>query len=103
MPGCRLFTSVDRELAAIVARRSPVSVGGWNVLRIHLQNVASTDVRAYGYDPASQTIQVKFRDGSVYEYYKRPPSTWQSFQLSPSKGGFVHATLTPAGNYRKVA
>ena len=36
------------------------------------QAVASTNIRAIGYDDASETLEVEFLDGSVYQYYGVP-------------------------------
>jgi hypothetical protein len=74
------------------------------MLRIRRTIVDSSDVHSYGYDEASQTIQVRFRNGgNVYEYYRRGPSVWRDFQVALSKGSFVYSKLTPGGNYKKVA
>lgn len=73
------------------------------MLKIQRVIVKSTNVRSYGYDPESQTIQVQFVGGDVYEYYKRPASMWRDFQLAESKGKFVQTVLTPGRNYKKVA
>lgn len=71
--------------------------------RINRTLVRSSNVRSYGYDPQTRTIQVQFTDGKIYEYYNRAPSVWRDFQLSQSKGSFVQNKLTPAGNYKRVA
>lgn len=37
----------------------------------------STNVRAAGYDTASSTLYVQFKDGRTYEYYNVPQSLFQ--------------------------
>ena len=62
----------------------------------------SDNVVNAGYDYATRTLQLQFRDGSVYEYYDRAPVVWRDYQAAGSKGSFVCHRLTPAGKYRKV-
>jgi hypothetical protein len=41
---------------------------------------------AAGYDPASKTMTVVFRDGTFYNYYDVTPGEWENFSASYSKG-----------------
>lgn len=45
---------------------------------------------AAGYDPDSGTLTVVFRDGTFWNYYSVPPSTWIEFHDSYSKGPMVN-------------
>lgn len=86
--GCDYLRTLGREL---------------NMLQIMRTVVKSQNVRSIGYDKRSQTIQVQFHDGSIYEYYRRSVGVFRDFELSGSKGSFVAHRLTPNGNYKKVA
>ena len=56
--------------------------------------VDSTRISAVAYDTASETIYVRFRDGSEYYYSGCPSVVWEQF-TSPgtSKGKYVHDEL----------
>jgi hypothetical protein len=46
-----------------------------------------------GYDPATKTLRIRFREGVVYGYYDVPPSVWRDFRRTPSPGKFINSTL----------
>lgn len=47
-------------------------------------------IRVIGYDRASSTLLVVFRDGQVYEFFLVPPAVHEAFLLAPSKGRFFN-------------
>lgn len=49
--------------------------------------------RMAGYDPATQTLRIRFREGVVYGYYNVPPGVWRDFRRTPSPGKFINSTL----------
>jgi len=51
-----------------------------------LNPVSSSHLDAVGYDSASQTLYVKWKDGRVSAYDNVPPSTASDLQKSPSVG-----------------
>jgi hypothetical protein len=58
---------------------------------------------AAGYDPATSTMTVVFRDGTFYNYYEVTPGEWSAFYASYSKGapwlnrGFANGKQTADG------
>jgi hypothetical protein len=48
---------------------------------------------AYGYDRASETMFVRFRDGAAYEYYNVPPRVFNNFRRVKSPGRAINRTL----------
>ena len=48
---------------------------------------------AYGYDPASETVFVRFRDGAAYEYYNVPQRVFNNFRRVKSPGRAINRTL----------
>ncbi|APC46422.1 hypothetical protein HWB05_gp159 [Streptomyces phage BRock] len=57
---------------------------------------------AAGYDPATMTLHVKFRDGDVYGYHNVPPSVWWRFQRAQSPGRFINSTLNRYPYVREI-
>lgn len=53
--------------------------------------VSSSNVSAIGYEDG--IIQVRFKNGSVYQYFSCSESLFQSFFNASSKGKFVHQHL----------
>lgn len=48
---------------------------------------------AAGYDENTQTLRVRFRDGTPWEYYDVPPTVWRNFNRTNSPGRFINSTL----------
>lgn len=52
--------------------------------------VASSTIAAIGFDEASQTLEVEFNEGSIYQYYNVPSVVYDQLMAAPSKGQFLH-------------
>lgn len=66
------------------------------------QSVASTNVISIGYDEQTETLEVEFLNGSVYQYYNVPPDLFERFRTAPSKGQFLNAMIRNAYPYSRV-
>ncbi|MES3154230.1 KTSC domain-containing protein [Sphingomonas faeni] len=64
--------------------------------------VASTNIVSLGYDDPSETLEVEFSSGSVYQYYNVPPSIWTELFAAPSKGQFLNAYIKNAYPFSRV-
>ena len=64
--------------------------------------VVSTNIRAIGYDSASQTLELEFQDGSVYQYYGVPEFLHEQFMQASSKGQFLNQYIRNAYPYSRV-
>ncbi|HKI04251.1 MAG TPA: KTSC domain-containing protein [Thermoanaerobaculia bacterium] len=53
------------------------------------QPVASSAISSVGYDERSSVLEVEFRSGAVYDYFKVPPKVYRQLLKAPSKGRFV--------------
>lgn len=62
--------------------------------------VESSTIADVGYEPATMTLEVGFRNGSVYQYLDVPEAVYQEFMRASSKGKFLHANIK--NNYRYV-
>ena len=52
------------------------------------QSVASTNLTSIGYDEETQTLEVEFLNGRVYQYYGVPNNMHVQLMQAPSKGQF---------------
>jgi hypothetical protein len=66
------------------------------------QTVSSSNIVAVGYDPASETLEVEFQNGSVYQYYNVGQSTYDEFMAAPSKGKFLAYQIKNCFPYSRV-
>lgn len=67
------------------------------------QNVASSNVKAVGYDDHTQTLEVEFLNGRVYQYYGVPENMHSQFMQVPSKGKFLLAYIKDQFPFSRVA
>lgn len=58
------------------------------VLQIALQPVVSGNLKAVGYDKASQTLDVQFSSGRIYRYSGVSPSVHQELIAAESIGSY---------------
>ena len=48
--------------------------------------VNSSDIAAWGYDPATFELQIQFTNGRIYSYLNVTAEEFEALTLSPSKG-----------------
>ncbi|MGW0064778.1 KTSC domain-containing protein [Streptosporangium sandarakinum] len=48
---------------------------------------------AAGYDEATRTLRIRFRNGQVYGYYNVPPRVWSELLVQPSIGRYINRVL----------
>lgn len=66
------------------------------------QHVASSNIRAIGYNSAAQTLEVEFQTGWVYQYYGVPTYLHQQIMQASSKGQFLNHYIKNAFPYSRV-
>ncbi|MDD5177513.1 MAG: KTSC domain-containing protein [Sterolibacterium sp.] len=64
--------------------------------------VTSTNIRAAGYETDSQTLEVEFNNGSVYQYAGVPLSEYEGLMNADSKGKFLNANIKGRYPYVKL-
>jgi hypothetical protein len=65
--------------------------------------VASSNVASIGYDPDSETLEIEFSNGSIYQYFNVPSGLNEQLMVAPSKGQFLNAYIRNAYPYSRVA
>ena len=65
-------------------------------------NVASSNIRSIGYDSTTQTLEVEFLSGWVYQYYGVPEVIHQEMMQASSKGVFLNQYIKNAYGYSRV-
>jgi hypothetical protein len=65
--------------------------------------VSSSDLRSVGYDTTTQTLEIEFHSGGIYQYFNVPPSVHQSLMNAGSLGQFFYAYIKNNYRYTRVA
>lgn len=65
------------------------------------QRVSSSNLSSVGYDEASETLEIEFDSGSVYQYSRVPAAVYSALMSAASHGKFFNARIKNAG-YRCV-
>ena len=64
--------------------------------------VFSSNVASIGYDEPSETLEVEFVSGAVYQYYGVPKNIFDQFMLESSKGRFLNTYIKNFYGYSRV-
>lgn len=65
-------------------------------------SVASSNVASMGYDEDTETLEVEFLNGSIYQYYGVPQNMYQQFVRAGSKGRFLSTYIKNAYPFSRV-
>ncbi|WP_122670378.1 KTSC domain-containing protein [Pseudomonas viridiflava] len=69
---------------------------------MHRDAVSSSNIMSAGYDSASETMELEFKDGSVYQYYNVSEHLYEQFKSAPSKGQFFHMYIRNSVPFSRV-
>ena len=64
--------------------------------------VASSNVASVGYDEPSQTLEVEFTAGGIYQYYNVTQALFEQLMQAGSKGQFLAYQIKNAHPYSRV-
>lgn len=64
--------------------------------------VDSSNLADVGYDSTIMTLEVGFRNGSVYQYFDVPETVYQEFMRATSKGQFLNQNIKNNYRYAKL-
>ncbi len=66
-------------------------------------SVSSSNLASVGYEPTTQTLEVEFLNGSIYQYSGVPPSVYSGLMSASSHGSYLDQYVKKAGySYQKV-
>lgn len=64
--------------------------------------VASSNIESVGYDAPSETLEVEFHGGTIYQYYNVPEGLYDQLMAAPSKGQFFNTYIKNSYPYSRV-
>ena len=65
--------------------------------------VKSRDIAIVGYDAASSTLEIAFRNGGVYRYNGVPQQEYQNLMAAPSHGTYFNQNIKDKYSCTKVS
>ena len=66
------------------------------------QAVTSSNIASIGYDANSQTLEVEFLNGGVYQYFDVPQHIYDGIMSADSHGQYLAQNIKGAYRYSKV-
>ena len=57
------------------------------------QPVSSSNLASIGYDPNSETLEIEFKNGSVYRYFNVPSFEHERLMAADSHGVYFNANI----------
>jgi hypothetical protein len=62
----------------------------------------SSNIESVGYDPETQTMEVEFTNGNVYQYFDVPQAVQEELMRAESAGKFLNAQIKGVYRYAKL-
>lgn len=66
------------------------------------QPVTSSNIASIGYDADSQTLEIEFLNGGVYQYFDVPQNTHNELMNASSHGQYLAQYIKGVYRYSKV-
>jgi len=64
--------------------------------------VSSSDLRSVGYDSSTNTLEIEFNSGGIYQYRGVPPAIYEGLMSASSHGKYFHAHIKNVYPYTKI-
>jgi len=65
-------------------------------------HVESSNIESIGYDPDSETLEIEFIKGGLYQYYNVPEYVHGELMSASSHGGYLSSSIKSTYSYGKV-
>ena len=66
------------------------------------ESVNSSNLASVGYDPPSQTLEIEFNHGGVYQYFDVPKEEYDALMNADSLGSYFFHNIRDAYEYSKL-
>jgi hypothetical protein len=64
--------------------------------------VNSSNLRSVGYDAATQTLEIEFYSGGIYQYFGVPVSVYNNLMDAASHGSYFYHFIRDVYVYRRI-
>mgnify|MGYP001810870407 CR=1 FL=1 len=65
-------------------------------------HVESSNIESIGYDSKSQTLEIEFLNGSIYQYFDVPQTIFEGLMGADSHGKYLNSNIKGLYRYSKV-
>lgn len=66
------------------------------------ESVSSSNIASIGYDESSETLEIEFLNGGVYQYFDVPKDVFDGLMEEDSHGKYLAANIKGVYRYSKV-
>lgn len=66
------------------------------------QTVISSNIASIGYNKVSQTLEIEFLNGSLYEYYDIPDNIYDELMSADSQGKYLAQKIKKIYKYKQI-
>ena len=67
------------------------------------KSVSSSNIASIGHDPQTNTLEVAFLNGSVYQYSNVPTNVYAGLMNASSHGTYLNANIKGTYSYRQIS
>jgi hypothetical protein len=68
----------------------------------NMYDVSSSNIQSVGYDGVTQTVCVRFLNGSLYAYKGVPEHEFEGLKNAPSVGSYLHRNFKNVYPYERL-
>lgn len=65
--------------------------------------VTSSNLRSVGYDPGTETLEIEFHDGGIYQYFHVPSGIHNALMNASSHGKYFAANIKNNFTWQKIS
>lgn len=66
------------------------------------KSVTSSNIASIGYDESSETLEIEFKNGGVYQYFDVPERVYKGIMSASSHGEYLAQNIKGHYRYSKV-
>ncbi len=66
------------------------------------QYVDSSNIESIGYESSTQTLEIAFLSGGIYQYHGVPEYVYEELMSADSHGGYLASSIKGTYSYSKV-
>jgi len=70
---------------------------------MHRKTVTSSNIASIGYDDSTQTLEIEFHSGGIYQYRNVPSAIYEGIMRAGSHGKYFHEYIKDRYGYSRIA
>lgn len=90
------------DLIEVWRRQDPILAKIKKEKKMERQNVTSSNIKSVGYDKETNTLEVEFNNGGIYQYFDVPEQVAEALLAASSVGGYLASNVKNSYRFIKV-